>query len=330
MRRQFDTRGTESATHYTGGMNALVTGAAGFVGRALVHRLRADGHRVRVVVHRRVIAADGVEVVHADLAALDDASPIADSIDVVFHLAGLNRNEDGEEALRGMNVRASAALARLAARAGARRFVHLSTVKVHGETSGDSALREDDPFHPVGPYASSKAEGERAVREILDGTSTEWTIVRSPLVYGEGGGGNFAALVRAVELGLPLPFASVANRRSLVYAENLADALCFLASSAPANGKVFFVSDGRDVSTADLVSMVADALGRPARLFGAPPSLVRAVLRLAGRGGWATRLTESLAVDSSKIEELGWRAPHDSSVGLRRTVAATREGGGGR
>jgi len=307
-------------------MRAFVTGATGFVGRALVRRLQAEGDSVRALTRGEGGAIDGVELLHGDLLDLEEPERLLASIDTVIHLAGLADGGHDSNDYDRINHRATAALAAAAKDAGVRRFVYLSTVKVHGETSGVSPIRETDALSPDGAYASSKAAAEDAVRNTLDSGATDWVVIRSPLVYGAGAAANFQKLVRVVEAGVPLPFATVENARSLIYVENLVDAIRLVASAPGASRETFLVSDGVDLSTPELVRRIADGLGRPPRLLPAPVSAIRALMVLAGRRGWSDRLTRSLAVDIGKIHALGWTPPFTQTDAMRLTLEASARG----
>jgi nucleoside-diphosphate-sugar epimerase len=235
--------------------------------------------------------------------------------------------EDAGDALprfRAVNAAGSAALARAARTAGVRRLVLLSTTTVYGDRSHGRPFDESSPPAPATPYAQSKLEAEQLVAGILKGSPTELVVLRPPLVYGPGAKGNFARLVRLVQRGIPLPLGSVRNKRSLVFVDNLADAIMRALDHPAATGRTYVVSDGEDVSTPDLIARLAAALGRQPRLFAVPPALLRLVGALLGRGDEIGRLLDDMAVDSSRIRtELGWRPPFTVDEGLSRSVALT-------
>jgi len=301
----------------------VVTGAGGFVGVPLVELLLASGTEVRAAVRRESaalarLAARGRlrQVVVGDIAAAANwpgAWPAAlEGAGAVVHLAArvhAPRASSGGEAaaFTATNSDATLRLAQAAARAGVERIVFLSSAKA-GLDAHDA-------------YAVSKSEAERALREASRGLGIECTIVRSPLVYGPGVRANFLRLMRLVDTGMPLPFASIANRRSLVYVGNLVDALRACGDDARAAGRTFDVSDGEDVSTPELARRIARALGRRARLFPLPVPLLAFAGRVAGRAAAMERLTGDLCVDATAIREtLGWRAPFRMQQGLRETA----------
>lgn len=310
---------------------ALVTGATGFVGTALLARLLAGGWTVRGAV--RSAGARLPAGVAACPAGDADWSAGLPGADVVFHLAARVHQMDDRAAdplaeFRRVNTEATERLARAAAAAGARRLVFVSSVKVNGGER-ERPYDEDDAPAPGDPYGQSKREAEERLAAVARETGLEVVVLRPPLVYGPGVRANMASLLRAVQRGLPLPLGAVRNRRSLVYVENLADCLERCGADPRAAGRTFLVSDGEDVSTPELVRRIARAFGRPARLLPVPVALLRAAAGLAGKGPAVERLAGSLAVDSSRVREvLGWTPPCSLDEGLRRTVAAFAGGGG--
>ncbi len=312
-------------------MTTLVTGAGGFVGGHLVRAMTARGMAVRSAL-RAPIAAGERTVVVGDIGPATDWSRALEGVDTVAHLAARvhvmrDAVADPLEAFRLVNVEGTRRLASQAALAGVRRLVFLSSVKVNGEGTSAHAFTERDPPHPEDPYGISKREAEDALREISAATGLEVVIVRPPLVYGPGVKANFLRLMRWVDRGIPLPFASVSNRRSLVYVSNLAAAIVRSLEHPAAAGETFLVDDGEPVSTARLLREMGVALGRPARLLPVPPALLRAVATLAGRGADASRLLGDLVVDGSRVRQtLGWQPPFTQQEGLAATAAWFRAG----
>jgi nucleoside-diphosphate-sugar epimerase len=290
-------------------MRVAVTGASGFVGKAVVSGLRACGHEVRTL--ERSVVGDLAEVV-------DWPAHLAGS-DVVVHLAALAHARHIDPArLRAVNVDAALALGKAAAAAGIR-MLHMSSVKVLGEETRLRPFDDSSPLAPRGAYARAKADAEAGLRAI---PGLSLTVLRPPLVYGPGVKANFLALTRAVARGWPLPFAGIDNRRSLVYVGNLADAVLRCVESPLAAGHVFGVTDGAPLSTPALCHALGDALGRPARLF----PFSRAILELAAP---ARSLTRSLVVDDGALRRaLGWTPAHSFEDGLRRTAEWFRTLGG--
>jgi UDP-glucose 4-epimerase len=304
-------------------MRALVTGGSGFVGRRLVAELRRRRWPVHAAVRRRggSDATDCVEV--GDLNADTDWSGALRGIDVVFHLAAHVHQPGGAaqsgEAYRRVNTDATLALARAAVAAGARHFVFVSSVMAVGEVSLLRPLTEDDSPQPLDAYGRSKLEAERALEAL--GGQIAVTIVRPPLVYGPGVRANFASLMRLAAGGWPLPLGAADARRSMVYLDNLVDALIACATVPHRSPATYFVSDGRDLTVAELVAQLRAAIGRAPRLVGLPAAAMRGAARLIGRADAAQRLFSPLQVDIGRIRnELGWTPPVPVEDGLRRTM----------
>jgi nucleoside-diphosphate-sugar epimerase len=277
--------------------------------------------------------APGIEAVAiGDIGPATEWRTAASGIDAVVHLAARvhvtgddARTDEGR--FRAVNVDGAVGLARAAREARVRRFVLASSTTVYGERSGDAAFRESSPPAPTTPYARSKLDGERAVAEALAGSETELVVLRPPLVYGPGAKGNFERLVRLVGRGIPLPLASVRNRRSLLFLGNLVDAIVRTLDHPAAAGRTYNVTDLRDVSTPELISGIAAALGRRPRLWPCPVGLLRAAAALAGRSAELSRLVDDMAVDASSIRaELGWEPPFTLEQGLERSAAGRRRG----
>jgi nucleoside-diphosphate-sugar epimerase len=306
----------------------LLTGATGFVGSHLVEVLRAQGRAVRALV--RVAGAalpPGVESsVVGDLADAHDLRRVLAGVEGVIHLAGRahvmrDTTADPEAEFHRANALATRHLAEQAAAAGVRRFVFLSSVKVNGERSGDRPFTEADPPAPEDAYGRSKRAAEQALREVAAASSLEVVVIRPPLVYGPGVKANFLRLLRLVDRGVPLPLASVKNRRSLVSLWNLCDLIATCASHPAAAGETFLVSDQRDLSTPELVRRIAGAMGRRALLFPVPVPALALAARLLGQGDAVERLVGSLQADSAKATRLlGWTPRVSVGDGLRRTV----------
>ncbi|HRE15452.1 MAG TPA: SDR family oxidoreductase [Rhodocyclaceae bacterium] len=310
-------------------MKALVTGAAGFIGRQLCGTLRSRGFEVMAVV--RAGAVEG-ELAVGDIGPETDwRNALAAQPDVVIHLAARvhvmqDAAADSMEAYKRVNVAGSLHLARQAAAAGVKRFVYLSSIKVNGEANlPGRPFRADDTPAPEDAYAISKAEAERGLLGIAETAGLEVVIVRPPLVYGPGVKGNFAAMVDWLCKGIPLPLGAVSNQRSLVALDNLIDfiGLCADRDRSPrAANEVFLISDDADVSTTALLRAVATAYGVKARLVPVPVGWLRMAAGMLGKAAAADRLLGSLVVDSSKAHELlGWRAAVTMSDQLQKMAA---------
>ena len=311
----------------------LVTGASGFVGRQLCRRLLDDGHAVVGAVRSSIEFSEfiGRSFTSVQVGNIDGATnwdEALNGVDAVFHLAadgGVGGYSAGEhlERLRKTNVAGTCFLARAAVSHKVKRFVYLSTIKVNGEkTPVGSCFSETSVPAPVTSYGISKWEAEQGVWKAIAGSEAEGVVLRPPLVYGPGTKGNFLQLLRLVARGMPLPFAGIKNRRSLIYIENLLDALVLSAHHPLAAGETYLLSDGESVSTGELIGMLAEELSVPARLFCCPESLMQWAARLIGKTEQVDRLLGSLLVDGNKIvRELNWILPYTLQQGISATAA---------
>lgn len=302
--------------------SVLVTGANGFAGAAICRHLQARGWRVRGSVRRAEAAVpEGIEkIVCGPLDGATDWRLALAGIDAVVHCAArvhvLRETEaDPLVAFRRVNVEATRHLAAQAAATGVVRFVFLSSV--------GALVAETDPDR-ASPYQRSKLEAEQALHEATADGAMMTVVLRPPLIYGPGAPGNFARLARLVAAGRPLPLASLANRRCLLFVGNLAEAVeaalaCDATPAAP-----LALCDGEDVSTAELARRLGRACGRPARLLPCPPALLRLVGRLLGRGAAVEALTGSLTVSNAAIAQaLGWSPRYSLDEGLALTFRDT-------
>ena len=310
------------------GPPVAITGASGFIGRALCARAASRAQAVRALVRDRRRAAavlpPGVEIVETELetAGVADLTLALAGVEALVHLAGRahvldERAADPDAEYRRANVDLTAKLAEAAVAGGVGRFVFASTIKVNGEsTAPGRPFRPDDPPAPEDAYARSKHGAELALGRIAQGTPMLPVILRLPLVYGAHARGNFRRLVDAVAARRWLPFGAIDNRRSLLGLPNLLDAIdaALQASGAPATGagttgrNVHLIADAEAVSTPDLVRAIARALGVEPRLFPVPVGVLRLAGGLLGRAGQIDRLTRSLEADSTSFTRAtGWR-----------------------
>jgi nucleoside-diphosphate-sugar epimerase len=306
----------------------MVTGATGFVGQAFCERAISEGCRVRAAVRTPGNQRLPSEVELVTITSVGPETSWAESlagIETVIHLAARvhimnERALNPLEEFRRVNVEGTEQLANEAVKAGVKRLVFVSSIKVNGEESPFSYTPES-PQKPTEPYGISKWEAETRLRRIEAYTGLEVVVVRPTLVYGPGVKANFLNLIRCVEKGIPFPFASVENLRSLIYVGNLVDALALCSVHSAAAGRTYLVSDGEDVSTPELCRRLAMALQVPVRLFPFPRMLLRAIGAVTGMSSAVRRLMGSLVVDSSKIRrELGWIPPFSMEEGLRATA----------
>lgn len=311
----------------------LVTGANGFVGLALCARLRRDGVSTRAAVRALSLLPDCAESAAVGSLSSDIDWTIAlRNVMQVVHLAARvhvmnDKSTNPLAEFRRVNVEGTANLARQAAAAGVRRFVYLSSIKVNGEfTEVGLPFTPDDVPTPEDPYGVSKHEAEQALRQIAADTGMEVVIIRPPLVYGPGVKANFGSMMRWLARGVPLPLAAVTqHRRSLVALDNLVDLIATCLRHPAAASQTFLVSDGEDLSTAELLKRMGAAMGHPARLFYLPPSMLKLGAHLVNKPGIYQRLCGSLQLDIAKTRRLlGWSPPVSVDEGLRRAAEGFR------
>ena len=310
--------------------SVLVTGATGFVGSGLVSRLAAEDVETLACVRRDIDPMqEGVrDILVAELTAKTDWRQVLAGVKSVVHLAARvhvmhDTAADPVTAFRAVNVDGTVNLARQAAAAGVKRFVFISSVKANGEsTQPGRAFTETDAPNPQDAYGQSKHEAEQGLRQLSADTGMEVVIIRPPLVYGPGVKANFAALMRVVQRGWPLPLGAVHNQRSLVALDNLVDFIITCITHPQAANQTFLVSDGQDLSTTELVRGMAQAAGVPARLLPVPVWALQAGASLLGKGDAVQRLCGNLQIDTSKARRLlDWVPPVSVEEGLRRAMA---------
>lgn len=302
----------------------LVTGANGFVGSALCAGLSARAIDVVPAVRR---ASDRRQRSTGDMSSETAWAGHLSGCDTVIHLAARvhvmdDKSGNALSAFRATNVDATLNLARQAALHGVRRFVFVSSIKVNGEATTSQPFTAFDAPAPSDPYGVSKMEAEQALRTLSDATGLEVVIVRPPLVYGPGVRANFLRLMQLVSTGIPLPLGAIHNRRSLVALDNLVDLLIVCAGQPAASGQTFLVSDLHDVSIAELLVMLAEAMGRRSRLLPVPAWMVASAAGMLGQSKAASRLLHSLQLDIlHTTSTLGWRPVVGMQDAVKRTVA---------
>jgi nucleoside-diphosphate-sugar epimerase len=298
-------------------MRILVTGANGTVGRALIPVLEAAGHSVRRAL-RRAAGPDSIAI--GDLGPETDWRAALRDIDAVIHTAAITAGEDqqqGQDADRLYAVNRGAAFALAAACRGTiARFIHISTIKVLGETA-PMPLTETAPLRPADLYAVTKAQAEEAVKQALGGSDTALTILRPPLVYAPGGKGNFHRLARLAASGLPLPLGAVHNQRSLIFVDNLAH---FALKALDVEPGIYHLADGAPISTTDWIRLAAKVQGGQAVLVPIPAALMRQALEFLGRTGIAQRLFDDLALNTARADAALGPAPIPMEEGFRRSL----------
>lgn len=307
----------------------LVTGASGFVGRTLCRRLQASGYRVRGVYRASTQDRDTLDAVELrDFSNPREWRAHLQNVSCVVHLAAKTHSPEGDDEqtyrqYRDINVEATRALLTACESHDVRRFVYLSSVKVNGESTTTGTCPRycstDEP-RPLGPYGETKLAAERLIAEASSASNMRSIVLRAPLIYGAGQKGNMRKLVNWVRKGIPLPLALVANQRSLIYVENLCDAIQTILSSASTIDGVFTIADV-ELSTPALIQAIAASANLKARLLPFPPSLLLLAARLVGQGAAAERLVGSLLVDSEAFgKAFDWTPPVSFQDAMANTV----------
>lgn len=300
-------------------MKVFITGATGFVGKALVNELWTQGHSVIAAVRHHSVKfpmeVDQHQV--SDLSELGRGNTLIETlknVDVVIHTAARVHIMDDKSVeplaeFRKMNVNATIELAKQAASVGVKRFIFLSSIKVNGEsTEQRDAFRETDAPAPLDAYGQSKFEAEQALFELARSTSMEMVVIRPPLIYGPGVKANFASMIKIIKKGLPLPFAAISNQRSMLAITNLTDFIRLCLTHPAAANQIFLITDGEDVSTTLLLKKIAKAYKRPSRLLPVPVSWMQFFAKRIGKQNITDRLFSDLKIDNSKaLHLLGWK-----------------------
>jgi nucleoside-diphosphate-sugar epimerase len=305
----------------------LVTGANGFVGAALCEQLHASGASVRGAM--RVVANTSAfeTVVTANLADPFNWTAALKGVEQVVHLAARvhvmkEHSTDPLAAFRCVNVVGTGELARQAAAAGVKRFVFLSSIKVHGEYSAvNTVFTASDIPAPQDPYSQSKLEAEKELRFIGLNTGMDIVVIRAPLVYGSGVKANFSSMLRWISYGVPLPLGAIHNKRSLVSVDNLIDLIVLCLEHPSAAGETLLAADGEDISTTELLNRLGQLMGKKTNLFSVSEKWLMGAATVMGKRGVAQRLCRSLQVDIEATKRvLGWSPPLSLNQGLKKTV----------
>lgn len=306
----------------------LITGATGFVGSHLVQMALAQSRDIICPVRTANIQSDTSSPVIGTIDRHTDWKMHLDDVSTVIHCAArvhvMNDTvDDPLAAFREVNLYGTLRLAEQAAAAGVSQFIYLSSVKVNGEkTQAGHPFTENDVPQASDPYGISKQEAEVALMTLGQRTGMAITIIRPPLVYGKGVAANFLSLLIWVKKQIPLPLASIHNQRSFVFVKNLSDFILHCVQNPLAYNQTFLISDGKDLSTTELLHEAAKALEVPARLFPVPAWLILLMAKMVGKRNIADRLCQSLCIDSHKArEQMKWSPPYTIQQGLRESAA---------
>jgi UDP-glucose 4-epimerase len=302
-------------------MRILVTGASGFVGRAVTAALADAGYQVRAAARDPAVIATSaaIEPVRLPNLAQDiDWAPLLQDIDAAIHLAGIAHagRHIPETQYDRVNRAASESLAQTCAARGVR-LVFVSSIHAQG-ASADHVLTEQDPTAPAGAYGRAKLAAEDAVRHA----GGDFTIFRPVLIYGHGVKGNMAALLRLADTPWPLPFAAFDNRRSLLAVGNFASAIVHALAQPATRGETYIVADDEPLALHEIVSTLRAALGRERRLFAVGPSYLKWALKVLRRDDLWNRIGATLVADAAKLRASGWRPPVDTRSGLTAMAQA--------
>lgn len=294
----------------------LVTGASGFIGRALCAKLENERILVRGTGRRQAGPLGLADYVCCDLEREAELDDLCKGVHTIIHLAGrahvLNdTSADPAAAFKNANVEVTIRLAQAALRQGVRRFIFLSSIGVHGvETAKGVSISESSACVPTQLYGVSKHEAESKLVFLTQTSDMELVVIRPPLVYAGDAPGNFHRLMAVINKGLPLPLERVHNLRSMIARDNLVDFLYLCIEHPLAANETFVISDCIDVSTPEIVRNLASGMGRPPRLFACPVWLLRIGLTMLGKKNMYSQLCKSLLIDSGKARNLlGWTPP---------------------
>jgi nucleoside-diphosphate-sugar epimerase len=302
-----------------------LTGATGFIGRALLTELPQRGYRVRVLLRRpSEVSPEASSVVIGDIARPQNMTAALRDVDAVIHSAGLAHAMSGqpEDDYRAINTEATIALGRAAQRAGVKRFVFLSSIRAQTGPASETVLTEDQTPAPTDAYGRSKLEAEQGLATL----GIDWVALRPVLVYGPGVKGNMAALLDLARSPYPLPLGALKARRSLLSLDNLVEAVDLLLKRDGPIRRPFIVADAEPLDPAEMIRALRRGLGRRAGLIPVPPALLHAAARLAGREEAFQRLANPLVASAEALRRCGWQPPLSTPDGLAQLARASASG----
>jgi len=306
-------------------MQFLVTGASGFVGKNLCDLLVQNGHQVMGVTRSERVLKGIQSYTIKNWQDKQEWVALLKGIDVVVHLAArvhiMNDSSlDPISDFRLANLTATQKLAEAVLESPVQKFIFLSSIHVSGTETKSKAFCENDVPSPAGPYAISKYEAEEYLKQIFKNTSLDLVIIRTPLVYGPGCGGNFLSLMKIVQRMPVLPFGRFENKRSLIFVGNLVDFI-YKVSFSPAKGSLYLVSDGEDLSFADFLRLLTRLMPKSGTIWSVPKTIIGFMMRCAGKSDEYHKLSSELLVDShAAARDFSWRPKYSVEEGLRMTV----------
>jgi len=302
-------------------MQIALTGATGFIGQYLLQEMPRRGYRIRALLRRPAsMSVQTSSAVIGDLTRPQNMSAALEGVDAVIHSAGLAHAMSGipEDDYRLINTEATVRLARAARRAGAKRFVFLSSIRAQCGPTADSVLTEAVEPRPTDAYGRSKLAAERGLAEL----DLDWVSLRAVLIYGSGVKGNMAQLVELARSPFPLPLASLTARRSLLALENLSAAIETVLAAPGTLRRVFVAADPQALTIAEMIAALRSGLGRQPNVFPLPPALLEVLFRAAGRAEIYQRLSGSLVADATALTSLGWAPALATPAGLAKLMQA--------
>lgn len=300
----------------------LVTGASGFIGKALVTALAEQGYKVRAAARdpARIVALSEVERVEIpDLVGSLDWSPLLAGVTHVVHLAGIAHAPGTlpDDVYTQINAEAVGTLAEQA-KGRVERIVLMSSVRAQAGLSADAPITETDTPEPTDTYGRTKLEAER----LLAASGAGYTVLRPAVVYGKGVKGNIAALATIAKTPIPLPFGGLDNERSLLAIENLISAVTHVLEAPQAAGETYLVADAQPISVAELVAAMREGLGKPPHLVKVPQGAVKRMMKSFGREADWERVSGCFVIDPGKLMATGWTPTVETREGILRMIRA--------
>lgn len=305
-------------------MKVFITGITGFVGSAVARKMNEEGYQVSG--QARTSTHSKYETHQLPLTPTTQWKALLKDVDIVIHCAAqvhqMNGRKDEISSYIDVNTAATINLAKQAQKEGVKRFLFISSIKVNGERSLEGVpFTEHIDSKPNDPYGLSKYLAEQQLQESCQHTGMDYVIIRPPLVYGPGVKANFLTMMNLVRKRMPIPLGSVSNKRSMIYIENLADAVVRCIEHNKAANQTFLVSDDDDVSTPRLLNSIGRHMDNKTRLIAIPESWISIGLKILKKGAIADKITGNLQLDITKIKTvLDWNPPVSFEDGMKRTV----------